>query len=223
MPEYIEQLPVKVAPGMALKRIFDILGATVLIVLFSPLLLLGALAVRLTSPGPVLFKQKRLGMGGRLFEIFKFRSMVVNAGEIQKPPGAKKDPRFTSVGPLLRKTKIDELPQLFNVLAGDMSLVGPRPLFPNYYAWYSDRDKRRLEMRPGVTGLQQVEGVNNIDWAQRIDLDLDYIDHWSLGRDLLILLKTPFVVLFQTSDNDKTGLELSALPTRYVQEHLSNE
>jgi len=171
-----------------------------------PLLLLIALLIRLDSPGPVLYRQTRVGLNGRRFRFYKFRSMVQGADVLKADLSAQnrmngpvfkmeKDPRVTRVGRLLRKTSLDELPQLFNVLKGDMSLVGPRPNLPEEVAQYKGWQRRRLSMKPGITGLWQVSGRNLIDFNEWMKLDLEYIDSWSLGLDLKILLKTIPTVL----------------------------
>ncbi|MCK4851607.1 MAG: sugar transferase [Candidatus Omnitrophica bacterium] len=191
------------------KRMLDIIGSLVLFILTVPLILLASAMIKLTSPGPVLFRQKRVGLHGRKFIFYKFRSMVtdaeqrrqeISAHNIMKGPvfKIKADPRITPVGRFLRSTSIDELPQLWNVLKGDMSLVGPRPPLPREVSDYRGWQRRRLSMRPGLTCLWQVQGRSKItdfdEWAR---LDLKYIDNWSLWLDSVILFKTIFVVLFR--------------------------
>lgn len=192
---------------LVLKRLIDILGATLGILLVSPVLLLTAIAIKIDDPGPVLFKQVRSGRNGRRFVMLKFRSMCVDAEKKQKElmhlnemagPVFKirHDPRITRVGRFIRKTSIDELPQLFNVFIGHMSLVGPRPPLPSEVAQYEPWQRRRLSVRPGITGMWQVSGRNEIDdFDQWMQLDLKYIDSWSLWLDLKILFKTVPVVL----------------------------
>jgi len=192
-----------------IKRSLDIVVSLVGLVLLAPLLLLIAVVIKLNSPGPLFFKQERNGMNGRKFRLLKFRSMVVGAEGMQEELLAlnemdgpvfkiKNDPRMTKIGKFLRKFSLDELPQLINVLKGDMSLVGPRPPIPgevtNYEAW----QRRRLSMRPGITCFWQISGRNEIDFEQWMKLDLEYIDNWSLWLDLKILLNTIPVVLFGT-------------------------
>lgn len=192
--------------ALVMKRIMDIAGALLLLVLLSPLLLAVALAVKLTSPGPVLFRQQRCTLHGRIFTMLKFRTMVADAeqkrslleerNEVSGPVfKMRDDPRVTPVGRFLRRHSLDELPQLFNVLAGDMSLVGPRPPIPSEVAKYENWQRRRLSMRSGLTCLWQVSGRNNLSFEDWMRLDLEYIDHWSLGLDLEILVKTPLAVL----------------------------
>jgi exopolysaccharide biosynthesis polyprenyl glycosylphosphotransferase len=189
------------------KRTIDVVGAVVGLVLLSPLFLLCALAVKLTSRGSALFVQTRCGIGGAPFKFYKFRTMVEDAedrkaelahlNEMRGPVfKIRRDPRTTRVGTLLRKLSLDELPQLWNVLRGDMSLVGPRPPTPDEVEQYSKRQVQRLSVLPGLTGLWQVSGRSDIpDFDKWIDLDLEYAKRWSLGMDLRILLKTVIVVL----------------------------
>jgi exopolysaccharide biosynthesis polyprenyl glycosylphosphotransferase len=185
------------------KRAFDIAGATLAIVVLSPLLLVTALAVTLSSRGPLLFRQERIGLHGRTFSMIKFRSMVVDAEQrlqallaIQHDAGnevlfkLKDDPRVTRVGRIMRRYSIDELPQLFNVLSGSMSLVGPRPPLPREVESYDEAARRRLLVRPGLTGLWQVSGRSRLTWAESIRLDLYYVENWSLMGDLVLLWRT---------------------------------
>jgi exopolysaccharide biosynthesis polyprenyl glycosylphosphotransferase len=193
--------------NLALKRAMDVLISGVGLLLLSPLILLIALAIRLDSPGPVLFKQKRVGRGGKLFTLYKFRSMIENAEEIRPYLEAfneadgplfkiKDDPRQTRVGRLLRRTSLDELPQLYNVLRGEMSLVGPRPALPEEVAQYQDWHRKRLEVSPGLTGLWQVSGRSKLSFDEMVLLDLYYVENWSPALDLRIILKTiPLVLL----------------------------
>jgi exopolysaccharide biosynthesis polyprenyl glycosylphosphotransferase len=193
--------------GAALKRIFDVVGATALLIVCSPFLLAAAVAIKLTSPGPILFTQERVGLHKRTFRIYKFRTMVVDAekrlaelearNEVSGPVfKILKDPRITGVGHFLRKTSIDEMPQLLNVIKGDMSLVGPRPLPLRDYAGFSeDSHRRRLSVRPGITCSWQIEGRSSIPFEQWMSLDLQYIDKWSFWLDVRILLKTVPAVL----------------------------
>jgi len=178
----------------ALKRLLDVVGALVLLVLTSPLLLLAALLVRVTMGGPVTFRQTRTGLHGRLFTLVKLRTMRAAA------PGDGDDDarRLTALGRLLRATSLDELPQLWNVLRGDMALVGPRPLLPQYLERYSTEQMRRHEMPPGLTGLTQVSGRNALSWEEKFALDVWYVDHWSLALDLRILWRTLVTVVRRT-------------------------
>jgi len=192
-------------PQHTLKRALDILAASVLLVLLSPLFLVIALLVRIDSPGPILFKQKRMGRDGKEFTCIKFRTMCVNAEELLPQLAHKneadgpifkmrEDPRRTRVGRYLRRG-LDELPQLWNVLKGEMSLVGPRAPIPSEVAAYEPWQRRRLDVRPGITGLWQVSGRSNLTFDEMVLLDLYYIENWSPLLDLRILAKTIPVVL----------------------------
>jgi len=203
----------------ALKRVMDIIGACVGLILFSPILFLTAAAIKLTSPGPIIFKQSRFGKKGNQFPFYKFRSMYFNTddqihreyvanlikGDLEKIDQGdgdkhlykmKSDPRITSVGKFIRKTSIDELPQFLNVLKGEMSLVGPRPPLPyeveKYEPWHL---RRILEVKPGITGLWQVDGRSKTSFDDMVRLDLRYVRTWSLWLDVKILLKTVNAVL----------------------------
>ncbi|MES1262121.1 MAG: sugar transferase [Acidobacteriota bacterium] len=182
------------------KRLIDIAVSLSTIVLLSPLLLTVALLVKFTSPGPVIFRQNRCGLNGRMFTFYKFRSMVTGAEQrfhevahLTKRDVATKipnDPRLTPIGKWLRKFSLDELPQLLNILRGDMSLVGPRPAIPSEVAQYQRWQRRRLRMRPGLTCLWAVQGRDHVDFETWMRLDLEYIDNWSLGLDARIMLLT---------------------------------
>jgi exopolysaccharide biosynthesis polyprenyl glycosylphosphotransferase len=184
------------------KRTLDASVSLLAMLLLSPLFLLATLIVKLTSPGPALFVQERMGLNKRRFRLYKFRTMVADAAERQREleylneaSGAvfkiRNDPRLTPVGKFLRKTSIDELPQLFNVLKGDMSLVGPRPLpLRDYQGFNQDWQRRRFSVRPGITCLWQINGRSSTPFEKWMELDMQYIDHWSLGLDFKILAKT---------------------------------
>ena len=181
---------------VAAKRAIDVLLAGVVLILILPLLAMIALVVKATSPGEVIFRQERSGRGGRPFVIYKFRTMTRDAPRSALGSYAyRDDPRITRVGRFLRRTSLDELPQLVNVLKGDMSIVGPRPDLPHHVEKYSAFQRRRLQVRPGVTGWAQVSGRNELPWDERIKLDVEYIERWSLFLDLIVLLKTFGVVL----------------------------
>ena len=178
------------------KRALDFITALLALIVLSPLLAITALAVKLDSNGPAIFKQQRLGLHGKTFWIYKFRSMCQGAEHTGTGvySGAD-DMRVTRVGKLLRATSIDELPQFFDVLRGDMSLVGTRPPTVDEYKQYESHHKRRLSMKPGITGLWQVSGRSNIeDFEEVVKLDVQYIDNWSLWGDIKILFKTVYVV-----------------------------
>jgi exopolysaccharide biosynthesis polyprenyl glycosylphosphotransferase len=192
--------------SLAAKRLLDLVGAVLLLALCSPIMLLAAALVRLQDGGPVLFTQERVGRFGRRFTMYKFRSMVLDAerdraalahlNEMDGPVfKSASDPRITRVGRWLRRTSIDELPQLINVLRGEMSLVGPRPPLPDEVASYQRWQRRRLSVRPGLTCIWQVSGRNQLDFDTWIRLDLEYIDNWSLLLDIKLLLRTIPVVL----------------------------
>jgi len=182
--------------NLLIKRFVDILGSFIGIIILSPLFILVAICIKVTSEGPVFFKQKRLGKDGKVFDIIKFRTMIVNAEKIGDGLTVKSedDPRITKVGKLLRKTSLDELPQLINVLKGDMSLVGPRPpaTYSPYdgYENYPEWAKRRFDMRPGMTGLAQITVRNSVVWDKRIVIDNIYIDEFNILLDTKILLLT---------------------------------
>ncbi|HBX23867.1 MAG TPA: sugar transferase [Desulfotomaculum sp.] len=180
----------------AIKRILDVLIPCALILILLPLFMMVALLIRLDSQGGVIYRQARAGRNGAPFYLYKFRSMVVNAehqgaGYYFSGPD---DPRITRVGRVLRNTSLDELPQLFNVLKGDMSIVGPRPCLPYQVELFNVRQQRRLEVKPGITGWAQINGRNNQSWSKRIEYDLWYLDHYSLWLDFKILFKTIGVV-----------------------------
>ncbi len=185
-----------------LKRLIDIIGSSLAILLLSPLFLVVALLIKLTSKGPIFFVQMRVGKYGRFFRFYKFRSMYVGAerdkhqlmAQNESTDGVifkmKDDPRVTSIGRFIRKYSIDELPQLFNVFLNDMSLVGPRPPLPEEVAHYTIEDRKRLDVKPGLTCFWQVSGRSAIPFKKQVALDEQYIRSWSLKQDLLILLRT---------------------------------
>ena len=192
------------------KRALDVVASAILLVLLMPVFLAVAVAIHLEDPGPILFKQTRVGRWGSLFTMWKFRSMYTDAEERKKDLMAqnemqggvifkmKDDPRVTKVGRVIRKTSIDELPQLWNVLKGEMSLVGPRPPVPQEVNEYSLSDRRRLEVIPGITCIWQVSGRSDIPFDQQVELDVEYIESQSFWTDVKILLKTVPALLFGT-------------------------
>jgi len=184
---------------VVVKRIFDLGLACLGLVFLSPLLLLLALLIRLGSPGPALFRQQRLGRYGRPFTIYKLRTMVDGAPMVLNPDGSTcvvdGDTRVTSLGVRLRRWGLDELPQLVNVLRGEMSLVGPRPDHDFQLRHYTEPDRVRLAMRPGITSLAQVSGRNALTWRQRMALEIEYVNRFSLWLDLQILWRTAGVIL----------------------------
>ncbi|MBN1560740.1 sugar transferase [candidate division KSB1 bacterium] len=189
-----------------IKRVLDIAISLTAILFFSPLILLAALLIRITSKGPIFFKQERIGLNGRKFQLYKFRSMVSDAetlkdsllhyNEMDGPVfKIKHDPRITPIGYIIRKTSIDEIPQFFNVLKGDMSIVGPRPPLRSEVEHYEIWQRRRLSLKPGITCIWQVSGRNKIGFEEWMRMDLEYIDHWSLALDLKLMFRTFLVVI----------------------------
>ena len=187
------------------KRAIDIIGAGSGLLLLSPVIAIVACAVKFTSKGPIFFSQKRVGKNGKIFEMYKFRSMVVNAEELKEKLAhqnemsgpmfkMKDDPRVTKIGKFIRKTSIDELPQLWNVLKGDMSLVGPRPSLPKEVAQFENWMYKRLTVKPGLTCYWQVSGRNNIDFEDWMKLDCRYVDERNLWIDIKLIFKTVLVL-----------------------------
>ena len=190
------------------KRIIDVTLSVLALILLSWLYLIIALLVKLTSKGPVLFKQDRIGRNGKVFRFYKFRSMCVNAEHTGSGVYSdRNDPRVTKIGKFIRATSIDELPQLFNIIKGEMSLIGPRPPL-TYHPWpleeYTDEQKRMFEVRPGITGWAQVNGRKDVEWNRRIELNVWYVDHVSFGLDFKIFWLTIFKV-FTNADNENKG------------------
>ncbi|HEX6666046.1 MAG TPA: sugar transferase [Solirubrobacterales bacterium] len=177
-------------------RALDLLIAGLALVLLSPVLLATAIAIKLGSSGPVFYRQRRVGLGGEEFEMLKLRTMEqgsdpVGVGTVV----TRDDPRVTGAGRFLRRTSLDEVPNLFNVLRGEMAIVGPRPTIPAQVVDYTPRQHRRHEVLPGITGWAQVQGRAGIPWEERIELDVSYVDHRSLGLDLRILVRTVWLVI----------------------------
>ncbi len=179
------------------KRTFDIIFAFIGLVTTSPILVITAVAIKVESTGPIIFKQDRLGLHGQIFQIYKFRSMCVDAekGGVYEKKG---DSRVTRVGKFIRKTSIDELPQFLNILKGEMSLIGPRPAL-TYHPWpyreYTEPQKQMFQVRPGVTGWAQVNGRKDVEWPRRIELNVEYVNNMSLYLDLLIFIRTVVKVI----------------------------
>jgi lipopolysaccharide/colanic/teichoic acid biosynthesis glycosyltransferase len=179
-----------------IRRLIDVAVASLALLLSAPLLALAVVAIRLESPGRPIYRQRRAGRDGAPFDVFKLRTMVDGAEHIGAGLAVNvNDSRITRVGGVLRRTSLDELPNLLNVLRGEMSLIGPRPTLPVQVAQYSQRQRRRLAVKPGITGWAQVNGRASLPWAERIELDLYYIEHRSLALDLKILARTPAMVL----------------------------
>jgi hypothetical protein len=192
----------------AVKRFLDVTASFLGLVLLSPLLLAVSILIKIASRGPVIFRQKRIGRNGKVFEIYKFRSMCVGAEKTGSGVySGKGDARVTRIGKILRATSIDELPQLLNILKGEMSFVGPRPPL-TYHPWkyeeYTDFQKRMFEVRPGITGWAQVNGRKDVEWHKRIELNVWYVDHMSLLLDIKIMFMTAFKVL-TNADNENSG------------------
>jgi exopolysaccharide biosynthesis polyprenyl glycosylphosphotransferase len=188
------------------KTVFDLAVASMLLVLLAPLLLALCLVIRLTSSGPAIFKQERVGRAGTTFRLWKFRSMYADAEQrladlqhLNEHDGVlfkvRNDPRITPIGRFIRKYSLDELPQLVNVLRGEMSIVGPRPPLPSEVTRYEGHAHRRLLVKPGITGLWQVSGRSDLSWDDTVRLDLQYVENWSLGLDLSVLARTVTAVL----------------------------
>lgn len=192
----------------AVKRFLDVTASFLGLVLLSPLLLAVSILIKIDSRGPVIFRQKRIGRNGKVFEIYKFRSMCVGAEKTGSGVYSEKgDARVTRIGKILRATSIDELPQLLNILKGEMSFVGPRPPL-TYHPWkyeeYTDFQKRMFEVRPGITGWAQINGRKDVEWHKRIELNIWYVDHMSLLLDIKIMFMTAFKVL-TNADNENSG------------------
>ncbi len=186
------------------KRLLDFALGLIAIIILSPVMLIICLSIKLTSSGPIFFLQERVGKNQKVFKIYKFRTMVVNAEHIGDGLSVKEgtDPRITKIGRFLRKTSLDELPQLFNILKGDMSIIGPRPpvtYHPYNVGEYDDYKKQRFNVRPGLTGLAQAEVRNSATWDERIEYDVKYVQHITFMNDLKVILKTINTVL--KSDN----------------------
>ena len=186
-----------------IKRFMDFLIAALSIIIFSPLLIILAILVRVKLGGPVIFKQERPGLNGKVFKLYKFRTMTDTKDE----NGNLLDDeyRLTSFGKKLRSTSLDELPELYNILKGDMSIVGPRPLLVKYLPLYNDEQKRRHDVRPGLTGLAQVSGRNAITWTEKFNKDIEYVDNVSLGLDISIFFKTIYCVLKKEGINSDSA------------------
>ena len=188
------------------KRFIDLTLSVLALIVLSWLYLIIAILIKLTSPGPVLFKQDRIGKDGKVFKILKFRSMKVGA-EKAGVYSDNKDPRVTKVGKFIRATSVDELPQLFNILKGDMTLIGPRPPL-TYHPWkweeYTDEQRRMFDVRPGITGWAQTHGRKHVEWNERIKLNVWYVDHVSFGLDFKIFWLTIFKI-FTNADNENQG------------------
>ena len=176
-----------------LKRAIDICGAASGLIILSPVLLVIAIMVHMTMSDPVFFTQTRPGLNKKPFQIIKFRSMKNSTDASGKPLNDAE--RLTKFGNIMRGLSLDELPQLINILKGEMSIVGPRPLLYDYFPYYSELEMRRHEVKPGITGLAQINGRNNLNWDERLKMDVEYVDNWSILLDIKIILKTILVVI----------------------------
>ena len=205
------------------KRFFDIVFSFLGLIIAAIPMLIIAIAIKIDSKGPVIFKQERLGKNGKVFKILKFRSMCVGAERTGSGVySGNGDARVTKVGKLLRKTSLDEIPQLLSVLKGDMSFIGPRPPL-TYHPWplenYTDEQKRMFDVRPGITGWAQINGRKDVEWNKRIKLNVWYVDHVSMWLDIKILFKTVFKV-FSNADNENTGATVVSAPTDNLEDSV---
>lgn len=191
---------------MVVKHILDKIFGAILLILLSPILAIIAVAIKIDSKGPVIFKQKRLGKDGEIFEIYKFRTMYVDAPDIRNEDGSTfnsdNDQRVTKIGNILRKTSLDELSQIINILKGEMSFIGPRPDLPEQLEKYSDNEKRKLNVKPGITGYSQAYYRNSIKAEDKFKNDVFYVDNYSLRLDIKILLVTVKSVIFRSNINN---------------------
>ena len=208
------------------KRFFDIVLSLLVLVILSPVFLITAIAIKIDSKGPVLFKQERLGKGGRVFRIYKFRSMCVNAEHTGSGVySGKGDARVTRVGRIIRATSIDELPQAVNILKGDMSFIGPRPPL-TYHPWpieeYTDEQRKMFNVRPGITGWAQINGRKAVEWHDRIKLSVFYVEHLTMWLDIKIFFLTFFKV-FTNADNENTGATVTTPSTAEKEAETSAE
>ena len=205
-----------------IKRILDLLLAIILLVLLSPIFIIVSIAIKLETKGPVIFKQIRSGKHNKEFTLYKFRSMTANNDFYN----TKEEDQITKVGRVLRKTSLDELPQLFNILKGEMSFIGPRPWITDYAKYFTKHQMRRLEVLPGITGLAQCSGRNNLNIKDRINIDVKYVDHISLKMDLYIFFKTiKSVIKREGFSNSKSAIheELRILERQHIQKKKNRE
>lgn len=187
------------------KRILDFIFSIVLLIILLPIMLIAAIAIKIEDPkGPVLFKQKRPGKDADIFEVYKFRTMRVETERNGKPLSDME--RMTKVGLFLRKTSIDELPQLFNIIRGEMSFIGPRPLLVEYLPYYTEEEMKRHDVTPGITGLAQVSGRNNLDWDERFKKDIEYVEKCSFILDIKIVFLTIFKIVRRSDVAQDTNL-----------------
>lgn len=204
-----------------IKRCIDFLMAILLLIVASPFMIIIAIAIKLDSKGPILFVQPRSGKNGKIFNMYKFRSMTAN----NDVHDFKTENKLTRVGNVIRKTSLDELPQLFNILKGEMSFIGPRPWIEDYSKYFTDNQKRRLEVLPGLTGLAQASGRNGLSIKEKINLDVYYVDHISFIMDVKIIIGTVKAVLKkEESELSKTGIknELEELKAQFKDNNSRN-
>ena len=181
--------------NLFLKRAFDLVGGIIIFIILSPILLIGIALIKVKMPGPIFFRQERVTKNGKVFNILKLRTMKVDREAESNFDSTKDEERITPLGRVLRRLKIDETPQLINVIKGDMSFVGPRPTIMKQVELYSNRQRQRLKMRAGMTGLAQVNGNVSLSWEQRIEYDIEYVTHFSIWMDIKILFKTIGVII----------------------------
>lgn len=201
-----------------IKRILDFLCSLLGLIILSPILLVVAIAIKIDSKGPIIFKQKRIGKDGKVFDIYKFRSMIVGAEKIGTGVYSKKgDNRVTRVGKFIRKTSIDELPQLINILKGEMSLIGPRPVL-TYHPWkyeeYTEEQLKRFRVRPGITGLAQINGRKQVEWNKRIEYDVKYVENISFILDVKIFFKTIYKVILMKDNVNTVKTDAKAIQAK---------
>ena len=202
---------------IVIKRIIDFIAALVLLLLLSPLFLIIAIAIKLDSKGPVIYKQKRVGKNGRIFDLYKFRSMAAS----NNPLNFKEENQITKVGHFIRKWSIDELPQLVNIIKGDMAFIGPRPWMVEYHTYMTDEQKHRSDVLPGITGYAQTKGRNNISILNKVNLDLEYVRKISLWMDIKIIFLTIGTVFSRDgAEMTKMGMkkEIDDLHENYLKE-----
>jgi len=182
---------------LIIKRLIDLIVSTILIIICAIPMIIVAIAIKLSNDGPIIYKSKRIGKGMKAFNIYKFRTMITNRKELQSV--LSHDEMTTKVGKILRKTSLDELPQLFNILKGEMSFIGPRPWIPDYYEWFTEEQKRRADVLPGISGLAQIKGRNGINIFKKIEYDLEYINKISFWLDVKIFFATIISVFKKTN------------------------
>lgn len=198
----LENESVKKKIGLSIKRSFDIVISLIALIILLPLIVVIAIAIKFEDWGPILFIHKRVGKDGEIFNCYKFRSMVIGAENMGLGLKIKKkDSRITKVGRIIREWTLDEIPQLFNVLRGEMSIVGPRPVMPTQTENYLERENKRFDMKPGMAGWAWIHGRRELPWKKRIDLDIWYIDNWSLKLDLYILFRAAVLLFLRKGVN----------------------